>query len=45
MTTDRRTHYSIFYTRKNAQVATDLQIRTACSEFFGTSLKQAVDKL
>ena len=47
------------YTRKNAQVATDLQtscnksvhklltrcIRTACSEFVGTSLEQAVDKL
>ena len=49
----------ITYTRKNAQVATDLQtscnksvrklftrcIRTACSEFVGTSLEQAVDKL
>ena len=48
-----------YYTRKNAQVATDLQtscnksvhklltrcIRTACSEFVGTSLEQAVDKL
>ena len=47
------------YTRKNAQVATDLQtscnksvhklltrcIRTACSEFVGASLEQAVDKL
>ena len=47
------------YTRKNAQVATDLQtscnksvhklltrcIRTACSEFVGTSLEQAVEKL
>ena len=47
------------YTRKNAQVDTDLQtscnksvhklltrcIRTACSEFVGTSLEQAVDKL
>ena len=47
------------YTRKNAQVATDLQtscnksvhklftrcIRTACSEFVGASLAQAVDKL
>ena len=50
-------HY--VYTRKNAQVATELQtscnksvhklltrcIRTACSEFVGTSLEQAVDKL
>ena len=50
---------SVDYTRKNAQVATDLQtscnksvhklftrcIRTACSEFVGTSLEQAVDKL
>ena len=49
----------VTYTRKNAQVATDLQtscnksvhklftrcIRTACSEFVGTSLEQAVDKL
>ena len=47
------------YTRKNAQVAVDLQtscnksvhklltrcIRTACSEFVGTSLEQAIDKL
>ena len=44
----------LYYTRKNAQVATDLQtscnksvhklftrcIRTACSEFVGTSLEQ-----
>ena len=48
-----------WYTRKNVQVATDLQtscnksvhklltrcIRTACSEFVGTSLEQAVDIL
>ena len=47
------------YTRKNAQVATELQtssnksvhklltrcIRTACCEFVGTSLEQAVHKL
>ena len=53
-----KSHMTI-YTRKNAQVATDLQtscnksvhklftrcIRTACSEFVGTSLEQAVDKL
>ena len=52
-------HRYLIYTRKNAQVATDLQtscnksvhnlftrcIRTACSEFVGTSLEQAVDKL
>ena len=51
--------HTTFYTRKNAQVATDLQtscnksvhklltrcIRTACSEFVGTSLEQVVDKL
>ena len=53
------TFLRVYYTRKNAQVATDLQtscnksvhklltrcIRTACSEFVGTSLEQVVDKL
>ena len=60
MVLNARTHVIyITYTRKNAQVATELQtscnksvdklltrcIRTACSEFVGTSLEQAVDKL
>ena len=56
---DSHKFFSLTYTRKYAQVATDLQtscnksvqklltrcIRTACSEFVGTSLDRAVDKL
>ena len=36
-----RAKFDLMYTRKNAQVATELR----CSEFVRTSLEQAVDKL